>query len=130
MPDLVRHGEYLYEGCLGCVGILKTWLLRALTTALHAEAATLTRQDLEQHAEPARRLLRIAQEIKEGEAWLKANPTHRTDLRSLLGMEQGVPPASTGGASVVTAVPPSPRVPVGHRHPERDPIGELPHEQP
>src|SRR3989304_9628642 len=33
-PDLVGRHEYLYEGSVGCVGVLKNWLNRALAAVL------------------------------------------------------------------------------------------------
>ena len=33
--DLVSNWEFLYERSLGCIGILKQWLVRAATVALH-----------------------------------------------------------------------------------------------
>jgi hypothetical protein len=86
-PDLLGNCDYLYEGCLGCVGILKTWLNRTCLAGLEEGAETLNRAHLEQHAEPTRRLLRMAREIKEGEDMLQATKEQRTDLRVLLGME-------------------------------------------
>src|SRR5262249_45006064 len=41
-PDLVGWWERLYEGCLGCVGVLKSWLNRALADANAHEAVTIT----------------------------------------------------------------------------------------
>jgi hypothetical protein len=41
-PDLVSRAEYLYERCVGCVGVLKTWLTQALAAALAEDAPTLT----------------------------------------------------------------------------------------
>ncbi|MHC5727326.1 MAG: ATP-binding protein, partial [Nostoc sp.] len=41
-PDLVSHWEYFYERTLGCVGILKNWLTRALKDALAEGANTVT----------------------------------------------------------------------------------------
>ncbi|OLE55614.1 MAG: hypothetical protein AUG51_02320 [Acidobacteria bacterium 13_1_20CM_3_53_8] len=40
-PDLSRHFDYLYERTLGCVGILRDWLVAAYTEAVDEGAATL-----------------------------------------------------------------------------------------
>ena len=66
-PDLVGHSEFIYERSVGCIGILKNWLGRALAAALEKSAETLTLQHLERSAEPLRKLLRMAREIQEGE---------------------------------------------------------------
>jgi hypothetical protein len=85
-PDLVGLWERLYEGSLGCVGVLKSWLNRALADAIAPEAVTLTRRHLDRQALPTRTLLNLAREITEGEAVLRDDPKGRDQLRSLLGL--------------------------------------------
>jgi hypothetical protein len=53
-PDLVGLWERLYEGSLGCVGVLKSWLNRALADAIAHEATTITRRHLDRQALPTR----------------------------------------------------------------------------
>jgi hypothetical protein len=113
-PDLVRHYAYLYEGSVGCVGILKDWLSRALTTACHNDDLTLTLKHLDQHIDPPRQLLRMAREIKEGEALLQARDQQRTDLRQVLGMS----PRSANDPQ-----PSGRQRRVGERKPIRDEVG-------
>jgi energy-coupling factor transporter ATP-binding protein EcfA2 len=48
--DLVSDWEFLYERSLGCVGILKEWLVRAATVASRKGARRLTRANLESQA--------------------------------------------------------------------------------
>jgi hypothetical protein len=85
-PDLVGSWEALYEGSLGCIGVLKNWLNRALADTLAHEAVTLTRRHLDRQALPTRTLLNLAREIAEGEAALRDDPRGREQLRSLLGL--------------------------------------------
>jgi hypothetical protein len=85
-PDLVAVWERLYEGSLGCVGVLKSWLNRALADAMAHEATTITRRHLDRQALPTRTLLNLAREITEGEAVLREDPKGRDQLRSLLGL--------------------------------------------
>ncbi len=85
-PDLVGLWERLYEGSLGCVGVLKSWLNRALADAITHEATTITRRHLDRQALPTRTLLNLAREIAEGEAVLREDPKGRDQLRSLLGL--------------------------------------------
>src|SRR5207302_457486 len=85
-PDLVGAWDALYEGSLGCVGVLKNWLNRALADALAHGAVTLTRRHLDRQALPTRTLLNLAREIAEGEAALREAPGGRDQLRSLLGL--------------------------------------------
>jgi hypothetical protein len=49
-PDLVTSWEYLYERSVGCVGVLKDWLVRGLATAIRQTAPTLTLKHLQKHA--------------------------------------------------------------------------------
>ncbi|HLE90086.1 MAG TPA: ATP-binding protein [Anaerolineales bacterium] len=116
-PDLVAHAEYFYERSVGCVGVLKDWLTRALAAALEDGQETLTQTVLERQTLPTRKLLRMAREIREGEETLTANGRAQTELRSLLGMSiESVEQQNTG----------SPRK-VGKRKPVRDLVGH--HEQ-
>src|SRR6266436_1866125 len=50
-PDLVSHSDYFYEHCLGCTGMLKTWLNRTLAAALEQAEPTFTSKLWEKHAE-------------------------------------------------------------------------------
>jgi hypothetical protein len=100
-PDLVGLWERLYEGSLGCVGVLKSWLNRALADAIAHEAATITRRHLDRQALPTRTLLNLAREITEGESVLREDPKGRDQLRSLLGLPTTSMP-KTGSALNLT----------------------------
>lgn len=113
-PDLVAQAEYFYERSVGCVGVLKDWLTRALAATLEDGQETLTKTILEQQALPHRKLLRMAREIREGEEALTANSRTQTELRSLLGM-------STESAE---QHPPASSQKVGKRKPVRDRVGQ------
>lgn len=127
-PDLVGRAESLYEQSVGCIGVLKGWLNRALAAALEEGAATLTSRHLERQAEPARKLLSLAREIKEGEEALAAGGRERAELRQCLGLPASVPAgamtpgggAPSGGAGVSARRPPAR---VAERLPARDPVG-------
>jgi hypothetical protein len=116
-PDLVAQAEYFYERSVGCVGVLKDWLTRALATALDDGQPTLTNAVLERQALPNRKLLRMAREIREGEEALAANNLAQRELRSLLGMSIESTEQHTTGSSRK----------VGQRNPVRDLVGQ--HEQ-
>ena len=123
-PDLVGWHDFMYEGSLGCVGILKNWLNRALETALASGAERITRQLLEQCAEPTATLVTIAEEIHRGEERLQLEENRRPMLRSLLGM---LPTDARRDDTKSSPPPPAPspkrRGRVGKRSPKRDPIG-------
>src|SRR6266699_2187433 len=122
-PDLESHYDYFYEHCLGCTGMLKTWLNRTLAAALEHQASTLTRVLWERHAEPRRKLVQMIREIREGEQTLQEDETLRQELRTLLKLEAplsgGTPSEKPGGSA-----PRSQHPPVGQRVPQRDPVGK------
>jgi hypothetical protein len=128
-PDLVGRSAYLYERSVGCIGVLKGWLNRALAAALEEGAATVTAQHLERQAEPARKLLSLAREIQEGEEALAAGGQEHAELRRCLGLApEPCPGETTASETAATAhgAHPEPRrrgARVGERRPARDPVG-------
>ena len=126
-PDLVGHYEYLYERSVGCVGVLKSWLNRALAAVLEEGGGSLGESHLAGQAEPARKLLSLAREIKEGEEALAGRDREGEDLGLLLGLpakatkvaepELGERQGSEDGDRRRVGR-------VGQRRPVRDPVGE------
>ncbi len=116
-PDLLPRWEWLYERSVGCIGILKEWLDRALIAALGEGCKTLTARHLETTALSAARCEKIALEAQEGERQLLSADQARPRLRELLGLE---------GSAAGTAARRTPhlRRRVGQRKPKRDPIGQ------
>ena len=123
-PNLVEHWAYLYLRSVGCIGLLKQWLLEALEHAVQAGAATLTRADLERAAPPPSKSKKALEEALDGEAALAelapdADPrAAETELRTLLRLPQ---PPST--ATTTAQRERRGRRRPGERQPERDPIG-------
>jgi hypothetical protein len=115
--DLLPLWEWLYERSVGCIGILKEWLDRALIAALGEGCKTLTARHLETTALSAARCEKIAVEAHEGERQLLSVDQVRPRLRELLGL---------GGSAAETSAHRTPhlRRRVGQRNPKRDPIGE------
>jgi hypothetical protein len=103
---------------VGCIGILKEWLDRALIAALRGGCKTLTGRHLEATALSAARCEKIAVEAHEGERQLLSADQVRPRLRELL--ELG------GGTTAPAAAEKTPhqRRRVGERKPKRDPIGQ------
>jgi len=93
-PDLLSQWEYLYERCLGCIGILKEWLNRAFSDALEEEAATLTCKHLQQRALSITQCKKMLQEIEEGEKALQETAEDCNKLRDRLNLNQGEPTGS------------------------------------
>ena len=134
-PDLVGRADYLYEHSVGCVGVLKQWLHRALAAALEEGQATLSARQLERHAAPGRKLLSLARELQEGEGALAGDDRARDEVRRLLGLPATPTPAGATGPDPAA----QPRTAdvrarrrvgrVGQRQPVRDPVGEARPEQ-
>ena len=124
-PDLVKVWDLLYERSLGCVGILKQWLVKALSTALRRGDDTISLPILESHALSAAQCDKILSEVIEGEDRLKDCAEGRSTLRARLGL---VPMANAPDASERASIhaPENNRHKLrpGQRKPVRDPIGQ------
>jgi len=123
--DLLKHFDYCYERSIGCVGVLKEWLTRALAVALAEESPVITRKILEQTACSVGQSERMATEALEGEADLIEGEESRGRLRKLLRLD------STALLNPEPVIPPRDVPPVathrkgqvGQRRPFRDAVG-------
>jgi AAA domain len=94
-PDLVKHWEFLYARSIGCIGLVKTHLNRALNVALTEEAKTVTLTHLRKTALSETRVELALSNALESEAELTEADGADSRLLKLLGMqehEEGVPP--------------------------------------
>jgi hypothetical protein len=89
-PDLASDWEFLYERSIGCVGVLKQWLVRALSAVLRRGEATLSRPDLESQAHGVSQIDKIFTEAREGEMRLTDSTDAVTKLRERLGLASHV----------------------------------------
>ena len=64
---LLQHWPYFYARSLGCVGVLKAWLVRATALALRDGSGTLTLAHLERRALSEAKGARMAADIQDGE---------------------------------------------------------------
>jgi energy-coupling factor transporter ATP-binding protein EcfA2 len=85
-PELVKEWEYLYERSIGCVGVLKDWLVRTLTAVLRRDATVLTLRDLQTHALNVSQCDKMLAEALEGEVRLYESSEEREHLRNRLGL--------------------------------------------
>lgn len=130
-PDLVHEWEYLYERSIGCIGILKDWLVKALVSASRSGSSSLTRADLQAHAPTVAHCEKMLSEALEGEARLLESKEQRTQLRARLGLGPaeniGSEPSEPKGSSHPGRLPaptaPRIRQKPGQRKPIRDSIG-------
>ena len=118
-PDLVNDWEFLYERSLGCVGILKEWLVRAATVAAR-KGGRLTRGNLETEALSVAQCEQMHAETADGELKLTESGQAVVRLRTRLGLI----------ASATKSDPKQLDSPVklrrpGQRLPTRDVVGQM-----
>jgi hypothetical protein len=125
IQDLMNHWYYFYERSIGCVGVLKDWLVRAVASSLRAGMRTLTLAHLERHALSNGQCESMAADASAAEQKLQYTESSREHLWKLLGMS-GMPMsevAPVGSSSLPPSLGGSRRV--GERAPGRDPVGEV-----
>jgi hypothetical protein len=129
-PDLLHLWKYLYARTIGCPGVLKDWLTKALAEALETGQKTLTPHLLEHHARSVDRCVQMASDIEEGEKALMYDADAEYRLRVRLGLErpqssrQGKRPQENGGETPDDASPKKRKSRVGDRTPSRDQVKE------
>ena len=129
-PNLEGHYSSFYERCLGCTGMLKTLLNKALGAALEQEEPTLLPKHWEPFVEPAHKLKEMLSEIREGEKKLQEqeDERHLQELRELLGLGKSSSEGerSAGETSPAPSAEPKPgkKRRVGQRNPKRDRVGK------
>jgi energy-coupling factor transporter ATP-binding protein EcfA2 len=119
--DLVSDWEFLYERSLGCVGILKEWLVRAATVAARTGDNRLTRVALESQALCIAQCEQLHAEIADGELKLNERSGAVARFRGRLGLSTH----STAKASSTQPVPLVKHRRPGQRLPTRDVIGRM-----
>jgi energy-coupling factor transporter ATP-binding protein EcfA2 len=131
-PDLLKHWEYCYVRSIGCVGILKDWLVRASGALIAEGARTMSIRHLEETALSVWQCEQIARETLAGEERLEEQPGSMSRLTEMLGLvvRRMASPAGregcSAGADEVSAQeggrksPPKRRA--GQRNPGRDPL--------
>src|SRR3989440_3754392 len=83
---LMQRWWYFFEGSLGCIGILKQWLVRALYRALREESAELTRAHLEKSVLPDAKWERMRADARSGEAEFQYADGQNSYLSDLANM--------------------------------------------
>lgn len=101
---------YFYECSIGCIGVLKDWLLRAISTALDAGQQTLTLDWIQDHALPVDIYQQMLLDATQGEEKLRHTESNREHVwRLLQGGEliAPVPPLPPHGTPSDPAPPPA-----------------------
>jgi hypothetical protein len=86
-PALVEHWEFLYARSIGCVGLLKMHLNRALNLALTEQTKTVTLTHLRKTAMPEARVEAALRNALESEAELTEADGADERLLTLLGLQ-------------------------------------------
>ncbi len=118
-PDLPSSWEYLYERSIGCVGILKDWLAKALSTAIRESAPTITLKHLERHALSVVQCDRLIEEAARGESQFREDADAVDRLRLRLGFPERKHAIRTPAKADAKHPPRRP----GQRYPRRDIVG-------
>ncbi len=92
-PHLVEHWEFLYARSIGCVGLVKLHLNRALNVALTEGARTVTLAHLRKTAIPEARVELALRNALESEAELTESAGADERLLTLLGLRGQRPSA-------------------------------------
>lgn len=102
LPALMQHWFYFYERSIGCIGVLKDWLIRAVAAAIRDGSDTLTQGRLEEHALSLSQCERMALDAIEGEQKLGYSESRRDHLWRLLqsGMTSTTVPTPVGSTTV------------------------------
>jgi len=117
--NLLDHCDYLYEHSLGCVGLLKEWLERALAQALEVGEERLTEKCLADGVD-IRKLVAVAKEAVAGEQRVYGLDGFTAEWQGLLKSAARIP-GSARRAEQVPSTQPSRRQP-GQRIARRDPV--------
>ena len=118
--DLVSDWEFLYERSLGCVGVLKEWLVRAATTAFRKNSSFLTRADLKAQALSVAQCEQMHAETTDGESKLTEGGRATVRLRGRIGLSN----CATAKANPPQVASPVRKRRPGQRLPTRDAVGQ------
>ncbi len=91
IETLMQQWFYFYERSIGCVGVLKDWLIRTVAATLHDGGDTLSLERLSEHALQVGQCERMAIDAIEGEQKLGYMASRREQLWRLLQMETAQP---------------------------------------
>jgi DNA polymerase III delta prime subunit len=146
---LLSRWRWWASGCVGCIGVLKDWLVDAVAATLVQKGTSLTEEILSRTMPHPARRVSLEMEARAGEHKVALhNSESAKQFQALLkkpakaangqgsqaqGSMSGVPHAvqAEQKAETASATPPMPQVSpkptklrVGQRAPERDPVGE------
>jgi hypothetical protein len=106
---VVKHWPYFYERSIGCIGVLKDWLIRAISATMADNQPKLLFERIAECALPLAQCESMAMEAASGEQELRYTASRRQHLWQLLGM--------TTETEQQQAEPAPPTTPPQHGHP-------------
>jgi hypothetical protein len=124
LQELLDHWPLFYQGCLGCVGVLKDWLVRTVSAALRKGDAKLTLDRVREQELVESSLADMAADIVAGEQLVALTGIDRSQLNSLLQMEGDAAPAPTVPAEESKVRTKRTSTRPGTRKPKRDAVGD------
>ncbi len=127
-PDLLQHWDYCYERTIGCVGILKDWLLRTLNAILQTDenTKTLKCKQLEKHAWSPRQCMTMLKAALDGEERVFESEALLTEMRLMMGLDPKIFQKKVGGEELRgnnIGIPIKKAGARGRRTPKRDKVG-------
>jgi hypothetical protein len=128
-PSLIEHWEFLYARSIGCIGLLKMHLNRALNLALAEEAKTVTLAHLRKTAPSETRVELALRNALESEAELTETEGADERLLTLLGLRGHQSATATKTKTAEQSSSPSNQDRPGTRLLGRDAIGQKPDEE-
>jgi hypothetical protein len=130
VDGLLTHWRWFAEGSIGCVGILRDWLVDTVAALLLAGETTLTLEALHAHALAVGQRVRLEMDARAGERKVEESQAHSYhQLQQLLGTAARGQLTAAAAAAPSRALPapapapaptPTPRI---ERAPARDPVG-------
>src|SRR5712691_2239944 len=141
VDGLLAHWRWFAEGSIGCIGILRDWLVDTVAALLLEGGTTLTLEALQAHALEVGQRVRLEMDARTGEHNVEESRAHSYhQLQQLLGTTARGHPDAAGAAtgkalqppvpamphpvpSATTLAQPTTRRPRIERAPARDPVG-------
>jgi hypothetical protein len=138
VDGVLAHWRWFAEGSLGCIGILRDWLVDTVAALLIEGGTTLTIEALQAHALAVGQRVRLEMDARTGERKVEESQAHsHHQLQQLLGTAARGQLAASGGATSRALPPPAPAMPQRaptattpsqqrpriERAPARDPVG-------
>jgi hypothetical protein len=138
VDGLLAHWRWFAEWSIGCIGILRDWLVDTVAALLLEGGTTLTMEALQAHALAVGQRVRLEMDARTGERKVEESQAHsHHQLQQLLGTVARGQLAASGAATSRALLPPAPAMPQRapaantpskhrpriERAPARDPVG-------